>query len=204
MLKRIVGIALAAAVFGTAAGPSGWVERQVVRVVQEAVAQAPGPAARPAYSRSERSVLIDRVLDGDTVAVRGWDQHVRLANIDAPEVSHGYGKPGQPFSLQSQRWLAREVEGRAGVTIRCMDEDRYRRPVCDLYRDGQHLNKELVRAGLAWANTASARYLRDRSVLGAQDEARQARRGLWSSPTPVEPWNWRRQCWEQKSCSAPW
>lgn len=202
MFKRIIGTALAAAVFGTAAGPSGWMERQVVRVVQEAVAPA-GSAATTVPSRSEQSVLIERVLDGDTVAVRGWDQHVRLANIDAPEISHGYGKPGQPFSQQSQRWLAREVEGRAGVTIRCVDEDRYRRPVCDLYRDGQHLNKELVRAGMAWANTASARYLRDRSVLDAQGEAKQARRGLWSQPSPVEPWNWRRNCWEQKSCGEP-
>lgn len=149
---------------------------------------------------AEQQVIIDHVIDGDTVAVRGWQQRVRLANIDAPEMSHGYGKPGQPYSVQATRWLTERVQNQAGVSIRCVDEDRYGRPVCDLYRSGHHVNKELVRAGLAWANTASQRYLRDRDVLAAQQEAREARRGLWSVAGATEPWRWRHQCWERQAC----
>lgn len=144
-------------------------------------------------------VYIERVLDGDTVIVRGWRERVRLANIDAPEMSHGYGKPGQPFSVQSTKWLTAAAEGKAGVTARCFEKDRYGRQVCDLVKDGKSLNKELVRAGLAWANTANPRYLRDRTVLDAQIEAREAHRGLWEQPKQTPPWEWRHGCWERKA-----
>ena len=142
-------------------------------------------------------VRVDSVLDGDTVIVHGWKQRVRLANIDAPEMSHGYGKPGQPFSVQSRDWLTRELEGKPGVTVKCVDEDRYGRAVCDFFKNGVHVNKELARAGLAWANTANARYLRDRTVLDAQHEAQGARKGWWTQASPVAPWDWRHTCWER-------
>ena len=47
--------------------------------------------------------------DGDTVTVLRADRSqskVRLANIDAPETSHGRCKPGQPYSSQSTQLLA--------------------------------------------------------------------------------------------------
>ncbi len=156
--------------------------------------------ARPSPAAADE-VRVTRVLDGDTVVVENWEQRVRLANIDAPEMSHGYAKPGQPYSVQSTKWLERELQGKV-VKVKCVDQDRYGRKVCDFFREGQHVNKELVRAGLAWANTAQARYLRDRSVLDAQQEARASRRGLWSEAKPIEPWNWRHECWERRSCDA--
>lgn len=146
-------------------------------------------------------VVVDKVLDGDTVVVQGWTERVRLANIDAPEMSHGYSKPGQPYSVQAMNWLAREVEGRKGVTIRCVDKDRYERQVCELYRGDTSINRELVRAGLAWANTANPRYLRDRTVLQAQEEARAARRGLWAAGSSTAPWLWRKDCWQMQLCA---
>lgn len=146
-------------------------------------------------------VRVTTVLDGDTVILAGSEQRVRLASIDAPEMSHGPSKPGQPFSVQSAKWLERELQGKI-VKVKCVDQDRYGRKVCNFYRDGHHVNKELVRAGLAWANTAQARYLRDRSVLDAQQEARATRRGLWAESKPIEPWNWRRECWERRTCAA--
>ncbi len=157
------------------------------------------PAAAP-KGTGEHIVVVEHVLDGDTVVIRGWKQRVRLANIDAPEMSHGHGKPGQPYSVQATRWLTDRVQLQVGVTIRCVDEDRYQRPVCNLYKGGTHVNKELVLAGLAWANTANPRYLRDRNVLNAQLEARDARRGLWGEPGATEPWRWRHECWERKAC----
>jgi micrococcal nuclease len=127
---------------------------------------------------------------------------VRLANVDAPEMSHGHGKPGQPYSVQSMRWLANQLEGQAGITVVCPDQDRYGRKVCDFYKGGRHVNKELVRVGLAWANTANPRYLRDRTVLDAQAQAQAARSGLWAEGKPVEPWNWRHECWGRGACGA--
>lgn len=151
-------------------------------------------------SQGSGTVVVEKVLDGDTVIVRGWRERVRLANIDAPEMSHGYGKPGQPYSVQASRWLTQHVEGKK-VSLRCVDEDRYGRKVCDLFQGTEHINKSLVRAGLAWANTANPRYLRDRSVLAAQEAARSERLGLWAGSPATPPWEWRKACWERGSCS---
>jgi micrococcal nuclease len=145
--------------------------------------------------------VVERVVDGDTVILRGAKERVRLANIDAPEMSHGYGKPGQPFSVEAARWMQRKVQGKAG-TLRCPDEDRYGRPVCDLFLNGEHVNKELVRAGLAWANTARPRYVRDQTVFHAQQEARNQRRGLWAQGHPTPPWQCRQECWEKRRCAG--
>lgn len=155
------------------------------------------PAAAPGDT-----VVVQQVLDGDTVIVQGVRERVRLANIDAPEASHGYGKPGQPYSLQSTKWLAAQLERKPGVTIKCVDQDRYGRMVCDFYRNGEHVNKDAVRHGMAWANTANPRYLRDKSVLTAQNEAKSAGRGLWSQPDPTPPWQWRNDCWREGACAS--
>lgn len=177
-------------------------------ILSVAVALAAWSTAAPAgdavQSKSQRlpeQVVIDRVLDGDTVVVRGWDQHVRLASIDAPELSHGYGKPGQPFSVAARNWLEKLVVGASDVSIRCVDEDQYRRPVCDLYLQSSHVNRELVELGLAWANTARPQYLRDPSLLQVQQAAKARRLGLWSQDHPIEPWKWRAECWKQQLCA---
>jgi micrococcal nuclease len=155
-----------------------------------------------ANSTSDTAAVVERVLDGDTVVLRGWKERVRLASIDAPEMSHGYRQPGQPFSVQSTNWLTRKVQGKA-VTVRCVDEDRYGRQVCNLYLQGEFVNRELVRAGFAWANTANARFLRDKSVLDAQKEAQAQHRGLWASAQPTPPWKWREECWRGAVCRSP-
>ena len=162
-----------------------------------------GTGAHAKGNTAAQHVTVERVLDGDTVAVRGWEQHVRLASVDAPEMSHGYGKPGQPFSVAAQHWLSAQLLGAPDVTISCVDEDRYRRPVCNFYRGSVHINRELIAVGLAWANTANKRYLRDASLIQVQQEARERRRGVWSQGDPIEPWKWRDDCWKQKQCALP-
>jgi endonuclease YncB( thermonuclease family) len=82
--------------------------------------------------------------------------------------------------------MEKKVLGKS-VTLRCPDRDRYGRRVCDLFLGGEYVNRELVRAGLAWANTARPRYLRDKSVLEAQREAQELRQGLWASSQPTPP-----------------
>ena len=71
------------------------------------------------------------------------------------------------------------------------DVDRYKRTVAEIILpDGRNLNRELVRAGLAWWYE---RYARRETVLqNLEQEARDAKRGLWIDPKPVEPWEWRK------------
>lgn len=147
-------------------------------------------------------VLVTQVLDGDTVVVDGLSTRVRLASVDAPESSKGPGKPGQPFSSAARQWLESAVRGRRGVTMQCFDEDRWGRPVCELWRDGKSVNTELVRAGMAWAYTQNrGRYIRDPAVLEAQQEAKKRSAGIWSQSSAVPPWEWRKSCWEGGVCS---
>jgi len=35
------------------------------------------------------------------------------------------------------------------------------------------------------------RYVTDRRLYRLQEEAKATRRGLWSEPAPVAPWEWR-------------
>ena len=56
--------------------------------------------------------------------------------------------------------------------------------------DGRNLNRELVRAGLAWWYRRYAPH--DAELEALEAEARAARRGLWADPHPVPPWEWRR------------
>ena len=74
--------------------------------------------------------------------------------------------------------------------------DRYGRTVAVVYVDGIDASLELLRQGLAWGYT---RYLPEApadiqaSYRQAETAARAQHRGLWSDPSPVEPWLYRRQ-----------
>ncbi len=159
-------------------------------------ASAAGRSLAPEFQA--KVVYVD---DGDTVVALLPDHSqttVRLANIDAPEASHGHCRPGQPWSAQSTQMLKTLVLGKT-ITFRCHDVDRYDRQVCDLDAgQAETANIQLVRAGLAWANRANPRYLRDRAVATAEDLARANQRGLWSQPGQTPPWVWRQTEWKQQ------
>ncbi len=149
----------------------------------------------------EFDARVIHVDDGDTlVALRldGQKSKIRLANIDAPETSHGRCRPGQPWSEKAAGELARLVKGRT-VRFTCHTLDRYDRAVCDVLVDGTTASRELARRGVVWANRASPGYLRDREVGAAEAQARAARQGLWADPNAIPPWEWRRTAW-QSSC----
>lgn len=129
------------------------------------------------------------VIDGDTVlfkpdhyppSLRGFIK-VRLAGIDAPEA----GQPHGDAATQALKALAlKRQAGLEGVAT-----DAYGRLLGRLNVDGRDVSAELVRRGHAWA---SARDAAD-PLRQLQDEARRARRGLWSDPDPLPPWIWRRR-----------
>lgn len=165
------------------------------------IAQAQSAVASP--------VTVTRVLDGDTVEVAGHSGTIRLSSLDAPERAHGFGKPGQPFSVAATEYLRGQLINVPGISMICMDRDtKYGRDVCELFRNGHSVNRQLVAVGLAWANTsARGRYLHDKQMIGMQEQARAAKKGLWANETPrapvIPPWEWRDQCWRQGVCLVP-
>ena len=122
--------------------------------------------------------------DGDTltVLVEHRQMKVRLADIDAPELR-------QPFGTRSRQSLSELCFGKtAAVDVRT--RDRYQRAVAQVTCDGRDANAEQVRRGYAWTYTRFARATSPLYVL--QMQAQSEHRGLWSDPTPVPPWDWRK------------
>lgn len=165
-------------------------------------------AAASAFSKQfELAAKIVHVDDGDTVIALTADKtqmKVRLANIDAPESSHTNkekGRIGQPYNNNSTKFLAGMVKGK-DVDLRCFDEDRYGRSVCEIFVGGKSANQAMVRQGWAWANVSNrGRYLRDKSLIDTERQARSEAIGLWAAANPVAPWEWRDRCWKQNDCS---
>lgn len=124
------------------------------------------------------------VADGDTLTVldSGQRQHrVRLAEIDAPEKRQAFGE-------RSKQSLSALCFGQQAV-IEDQGRDRYGRVIGRVGCAGIDANAEQVRRGMAWVFD---RYAADRSLYALQDEAREARRGLWRDSAPVPPWEYRR------------
>jgi micrococcal nuclease len=125
------------------------------------------------------------IADGDTIDVMhtGRAERVRLYGIDCPELHQAFGARAKQFT--SNLAFGKNV----GVRVR--DVDQYGRTVGEvILPDGKSLNRELVRAGLAWWYRQFARG--DRELERLEAEARRDKRGLWADKDPVPPWNFRR------------
>jgi endonuclease YncB( thermonuclease family) len=130
-----------------------------------------------------------RVIDGDTIEVliKRKPVWVRLNAIDAPEVRHGAGDPGQPFAQASRQSLGKLVESQT-VTVNDNGTDQNGRMRGTVYIGEVNVNAEQVRLGMAWVDPRSSL---DPVLLILEHEAREARRGLWADPRPVPPWEYR-------------
>jgi endonuclease YncB( thermonuclease family) len=124
-----------------------------------------------------------KVHDGDTVTVLVGRQQVRirLNDIDAPERK-------QAFGTRSRQSLGELCDAKIARVLE-QGKDRYGRTLGRLLCGGVDVNAEQVRRGMAWV---FERYAPKNSPLYTlQAEARAARRGLWTDPRPVAPWEWR-------------
>lgn len=122
------------------------------------------------------------VSDGDTLTVLQDKKSlkVRLSNIDAPEKS-------QPFGQQSKQSLS-DLCFNKDATIQPQTIDRYGRTVAIVVCDGVEANRTQVERGMAWVYT---KYNKDKYLPALQDQAKDAKHGLWADPEPTPPWDWR-------------
>ncbi|MHB8809452.1 MAG: thermonuclease family protein [Desulfobulbaceae bacterium] len=138
--------------------------------------------------------VVVKVLDGDSLQVRreGRLVEIRLYGIDTPEHHQAYSNKA--------RQLTRELLYRQTVAVEEKDVDRYGRIVALVTCQGRLVNRELVRAGLAWHYPKYCRSQPLCSELAVLEQgARTTRLGLWADPGPVAPWEWKRR---QRSGSA--
>src|SRR5262249_45594722 len=129
------------------------------------------------------------ISDGDTITVLDADrrQHkIRLTGIDAPEHD-------QDFGQASKRNLSDLIFGKQ-VTVIWRKQDKYGRILGKVMLQNINVNLAQIRDGMAWYYRHYAADLdpADRAAYDqAEQEARSARRGLWSQPNPTPPWEWR-------------
>lgn len=137
------------------------------------------------HAASDPRGKVVAVIDGDTISVllNGGAVRVRLGGIDCPEKR-------QPFGKKAKQYTSELAFGKT-VTLMEHGSDRYGRLLADvLLPDGRSLNRELVKAGLAWWYRKYA--AADWQLKELETDARISRRGLWRDASPVPPWEWRR------------
>ncbi len=123
------------------------------------------------------------VIEGDTITIHldGSPVEIRLAAIDCPEMD-------QPWGEQAKQFTANLVLNKK-ISIWPIGVDRWGRVIAWVYIEDIDLNKALLRAGLAWHDRRQSR----ESLLTALElEARAAKKGLWSDPERIPPWEWRK------------
>ncbi len=149
---------------------------------------------QPTSEKSGQQTLngrVVRVADGDTITVldsSNTQHRIRLQGIDAPE-SH------QAFGTQSKKNLSDLVFGK-DVMVLYDKTDQYGRLVGKIMVNGQDVNLEQVKEGMAWHYKEYEREQspEDRELYArAEDEARAQHRGLWQDPNPIEPSQYRRE-----------
>ncbi|MCK4632040.1 MAG: thermonuclease family protein [candidate division Zixibacteria bacterium] len=129
-----------------------------------------GPDRHP----DERFVVV-RVVDGDTVELRGGDR-LRLLAVDTPE-------KGQPFYEEACRFLSDQVLAKqVEIIFGGKRRDGYGRLLGFLYIDNVCINEAILRSGMGCL------YLFEDNIglpqieplLAAQVEAINGDRGIWS------------------------
>ncbi|MBI5251241.1 MAG: thermonuclease family protein [Desulfomonile tiedjei] len=123
------------------------------------------------------------IADGDTIRVMhaGKSEKIRLYGVDSPERD-------QDFGAQARKFTSNMVFGK-NVDVQVVTRDRYGRTVAWVSVEGKSLNKDLVKAGLAWWYEQFAK--NDQELKALEFEARQQKIGLWSTPNPIPPWKFR-------------
>jgi endonuclease YncB( thermonuclease family) len=123
------------------------------------------------------------VHDGDTITVRTDETiKIRINGIDAPELA-------QPFGQASKQAMSGLVFGKT-VTVKPDKTDRYGRLLARVEIGGKDTSVTMVELGMAYWYEVYAKH--DMVLQSAQLQAKTAKRGLWSDPNAVPPWDFRK------------
>ena len=138
-----------------------------------------------ASTAAELAGKVVHIADGDTLTIldaQNTQHKIRLFGIDAPEKN-------QPFGSKSREALASQVHEKQ-VRIDTHGKDRYGRTVGTVFVEGHDANLWMVENGWAWWYRHYAKH--EVALEQAEQQARNAKLGLWRDAHPVAPWEWRR------------
>jgi micrococcal nuclease len=163
----------------------------------------PTPSDTPDVERTEAQVV--KVVDGDTIRVKidGETYTVRYIGIDTPETVHP-SKPVEWMGPEAKRMNEQLVGGQTVLLEKDVSEtDQYGRLLRYVYVDDLMVNRELVRLGFAQISTYPPDVKHVNTLLIAQEEAREAERGLWGTPPTPTPTRTRRPTATDQPTTVP-
>lgn len=154
----------------------------------------PPPTGDPQANHEQRQATVARVYDGDTFRLRNGDK-VRLLGIDALDSHNEERLTEQAWQLDMGTATVREWSDRATRRAKDLVEgqrvrlefgperaDDYGRLLAYVFVEQKgrevHLNRLLIREGLATATRRFAHPLRD-AFIALEKQAKKRNRGLW-------------------------
>ena len=148
---------------------------------------APAEAGIPVPADAQEAVVV-RLVDGDTLRLRGRgtgplppeSTRVRVLLVDTPETQQEQECFGEQAAARAAELLP------AGASVRVQadrdPEDRFGRALLHVWNaDGVNVGEALVREGYATVLQLDPNELYLDRFEAAEDEAREAGRGLWSA-----------------------
>lgn len=137
---------------------------------------------------------VTSIHDGDTIYVRikGKDEKIRLAEIDAPELKQSYGN-------KSTDVLFRKIYYKQVRLEFSTHKDVHDRPLAKIYIKERYINGEMVKEGYAWDYH---QYSHNKELAKLQEEAKSKKLGLWKDPKPIPPWEFRKKSKRTKNDQA--
>ena len=150
--------------------------------------------------------VVVEVIDGDTIKIRHKDDGGGKAGKEAIHCLRGAAAPRleQPFGKQARDRLKELAVAGKEITHSGPVGRPYKKHSAVRFKNEKgNLAVTMVSEGLAWvieseledkhAKPGSSKKLIDEAdaMLKAQEEARKAKRGLWSDEKPIAPWEWR-------------
>ncbi len=138
-------------------------------------AQVKKLAIKPGYD----FFRVKTVYDGDTVVLEDG-RKIRLLGINTPEVQHR-DKLADAGGEDAKRWLQTKLQNsRVRLELAAEKTDKYGRTLAHLFTDNkEHINLQLVAAGLAEVSIYPPNLLYVADLVKAEEQAEKARLGIW-------------------------
>lgn len=162
-----------------------------------AISLAPLLLAAPLQAAPLQAATVLSIADGDTITVveAGERVKVRLACIDAPELSQA------PYGQTSRQALQALLPLGAQVSLRVKATDRYGRRVAELLKakidnknNSNNINQLMIASGQAFVYWSYISACDRESYARLESLARLKALGIWAAPGGLgRPWQWRQQ-----------
>ena len=138
----------------------------------------------PVCAAAQLTGKVISIIDGDTFTLLTANKQqvtIRLFGIDCPEIGQDYGK-------QAQQYLGDLIFfDTVKVVMRGTDETGATLGIVTLFK--MNVNERMLQQGFAWHYT---KYDRNPAWSAYAEKARQLKKGLWSSGSPIPPWEWKK------------